>query len=201
VPEEHVRLGPFYLDKHPVTNAQYKEFMDATHYAAPQSPDWAESAVRPGRGNLPVTGVSLSDATAYAKWAGKRLPREAEWEKAARGPDGRLFPWGNNWDPNLCGAVGSDSAETIAVGQFPGGLSPYGASDMAGNVQEWTADALKPYPAADPQGLLFKPGLQAIRGATHQEPIFVLRMVTWRAGRTPGQRAPTLGFRCAQDAP
>ena len=110
-PEEHVRLGPFYLDRHPVTNAQYKAFVDAAHCAPPPSPDWKATAVRPGRGDLPVTEVNLSDATVYAKWAGKRLPREAEWEKAARGIDGRLFPWGNNWDPNLCGADGSDTSD------------------------------------------------------------------------------------------
>jgi formylglycine-generating enzyme required for sulfatase activity len=200
-PEEHVRLGPFYIDRHPVTNAQYKAFVDAAHYPPPSSPDWEDAAVKPSRAALPVTGVSLSDAAAYAKWAGKRLPREAEWEKAARGIDGRLFPWGNDWDPNLCEASGPDTAETVAVGPVPGGQSPYGASDMAGNVQEWTADPLKPYPAADPQGLLFKAGEQAVRGATHQEPIFVLRMVTRRAGLVPTAREPTLGFRCAQDAP
>jgi formylglycine-generating enzyme required for sulfatase activity len=200
-PEEHVRLGPFYIDRRPVTNAQYKAFVDAAHYPPPPSPDWTEREVKAGREDLPVTEVNLSDAAAYAKWAGKRLPSEAEWEKAARGIDGRLFPWGNNWDSNLCGANGSDTNETSPVGLVRAGQSPYGAFDMAGNVQEWTADPLKPYPAADPEGLLFKPGEQAVRGATHQEPIFVLRMVTRRAGLPPGRRAPTLGFRCAQDAP
>jgi formylglycine-generating enzyme required for sulfatase activity len=81
------------------------------------------------------------------------------------------------------------------------GRSPYGASDMAGNVQEWTADPLKPYPGADAIGLPFKEGAQAVRGAIHQEPVFVLRMVTRRAGLLPKERQSTLGFRCAQDAP
>jgi len=201
-PEERVFLGPFYMDRHPVTNAQYKKFLDATHHAPPPSPDWTDMEINPGRQGKPVTDVNLSDAAAYAKWAGKRLPREAEWEKAARGIDGRLFPWGNNWDPILCDALESDTAETSAVDLVAAGRSPYGASDMAGNVQEWTADALKLYPGADPEGLLpFKEGQQAVRGAIHQEPILVLRMVTRRAGLMPNERASTLGFRCAQDAP
>ena len=200
-PEEHVLLGPFYMDRHPVTNAQYKQFVDAAHHAPPPSPDWAGTEVKPGCQAKPVTDVDWRDAADYAKWAGKRLPREAEWEKAARGIDGRLFPWGNDWDSSKCGAFESDTADTSPVDLIAAGRSPYGASDMAGNVQEWTADPLKPYPAADPLGLLFKEGLQAVRGAAHQEPIFVLRMVTRRAGLLPGERAHTLGFRCAQDAP
>ncbi len=200
-PEVHVALGPFYIDRHPVTNEQYKAFVDATHCAPPPSPDWAGSGVKPGCQVLPVTEVTLEDAAAYAKWAGKRLPREVEWEKAARGIDGRIFPWGNDWDPTRCGALDTDTSDTMPVDLGPAGRSPYGASDMAGNVQEWTADPLKPYPAADAQGLLFKEGQQAVRGATHQEPIFVLRMTTRRAGLLPKERASTLGFRCAQDAP
>jgi formylglycine-generating enzyme required for sulfatase activity len=200
-PEERVALGPFYMDRHPVTNAQYKAFMDAAHHPPPASPDWTDNEIKPGCQAKPVTDVSWSDAAAYAKWAGKRLPREAEWEKAARGIDGRFFPWGNNWDPTLCGASESDTAATTPVDLNAAGRSPYGASDMAGNVQEWTADPLKPYPGADAQGLPFKEGLQAIRGATHQEPVPVLRMVTRRAGLLPAVRQATLGFRCAQDAP
>jgi formylglycine-generating enzyme required for sulfatase activity/TolA-binding protein len=200
-PEEHVLLNPFYIDRHPVTNGEYKKFVDAERHEPPPSPDWTGTAVKPGCQDKPVTNVDWRDATAYAKWAGKRLPREAEWEKAARGIDGRLFPWGNDWDPNRSGALESDTGETALVGQTPGGLSPYGASDMAGNVQEWTADPLKPYPAADEVGLQFREGLQAVRGAIYQEPVFILRMVTRRAGLMPNDRSPTLGFRCAQDAP
>ena len=118
-PEERVLLNPFYIDVHPVTNAQYKKFVDATHHEPPPSPDWTGRSVKPGCQSKPVTEVDWSDATAYAKWAGKRLPREAEWEKAARGIDGRLFPWGNDWDPNLCGASETDTADTAVVNLNP----------------------------------------------------------------------------------
>jgi formylglycine-generating enzyme required for sulfatase activity len=200
-PEERVLLNPFYIDRHPVTNGQYKKFVNDQRHEPPLSPDWTGTGVKPGCQDKPVTNVDWRDATTYAKWAGKRLPREAEWEKAARGIDGRLFPWGNDWDPNRGGALETDTADTALVGFLPATLSPYGASDMAGNVQEWTADPLKPYPAADSVGLQFKEGLQAVRGAIYQEPIFILRMVTRRAGVMPNDRASTLGFRCAQDAP
>ncbi len=196
-PEERVLLNPFCIDVHPVTNAQYKKFVDATNHAPPPSPDWTEKAVKPGCQSKPVTDVDWADATAYAKWAGKRLPREAEWEKAARGIDGRLFPWGNDWDPNLCGASESDTADTAVVNLNPGGLSPYGASDMAGNVQEWTADPLKPYPGADARAAVqggCRPSAERPHGAD-----LVLRMA--RAARACARSARTLGFRCAQDAP
>lgn len=138
-PQLVVYLDAFYIDKYEVTNAQYKKFLSDTKRIPPyylneplyNHPDQA------------VMGIAWSDALAYAEWAGKRLPTEAEWEKASRGTDGRIWPWGNQWDPtklnaNDVGAV-DGYVYTAPVGSYPQGVSPYGVHDMAGNVWEWTA--------------------------------------------------------------
>jgi iron(II)-dependent oxidoreductase len=137
-PQHTVFLDAFYIDKYEVTNFQYKQFMDATGHGAPA--DWNNEKYN--QPNQPVVGVTWHDAVAYAKWAGKRLPTEAEWEKAARGADGRIYPWGNEWDSSKCNSgVGGDGYQyTAPVGSFSDGASPYGVLDMSGNVWEWCAD-------------------------------------------------------------
>ncbi len=138
-PVHTVYLDAFYMDVYEATNAQYKKFMDATEHSAPKS--WSDSDFNAP--NQPVVGVTWHDAVAYAKWAGKRLPTEAEWEKAARGGlEGKKYPWGNSIshaNANYYGIGGRDRWEYMApVGSFaPNG---YGLYDMAGNVWEWCAD-------------------------------------------------------------
>jgi iron(II)-dependent oxidoreductase len=140
-PQHTVFLDAFYIDKYEVTNAQYKQFIDATGREAPKYWD-DENFNQPDQPVVGVVGVDWYDAVAYAKWAGKRLPTEAEWEKAARGTDGRKYPWGNEWDNQKCnsGADGDGYEYTAPVGSFPDGASPYGVMDMVGNVCEWVAD-------------------------------------------------------------
>lgn len=123
-----VYVEPFYIERYPVTNAQFQQF-DPSH-------DYPK-----GRENYPASRwVSWYRARAYARWIGKRLPTEAEWEKAARGTDGRLYPWGDRFDPNRCNTKESRNLGFTPVDRYPQGQSPYGCYDMAGNVLEWTAD-------------------------------------------------------------
>ena len=157
------RTRPFHITITPITNAQYYAFIKATRWRAPDvtRPLWKSYRLihpykstrrfawvggRPpkGRASHPVVLVSVADARAYARWLSKitgrrwRLPTELEWEKAARGIDGRRFPWGNRWDPRKANTHDRGPYDTMPVGRFPAGASPYGALDMAGNVFEWT---------------------------------------------------------------
>lgn len=151
-PKHVVQVPAFWIDKYPVTNAQYARFVAATSHRPPLH--WKNGKIPEGTLLRPVTMVSWHDASAYAKWAGKRLPTEAEWEKAARGTDGRRWPWGNRMEPDRLNTyynVGS----TSDVNAYPRGASPYGVMDMAGNVNEWTSDDFGPYPGTDASPDLF----------------------------------------------
>jgi len=161
--KETRELPEFWIDKTPVTNAEYARFVEATGYVTTaekeggwdpkkeglvkgfdwRHPEGPESDIE-GRVNHPVVQVSWHDAVAYAEWAGKRLPTEEEWEKAARGTDGREYPWGDEKPtPDLCN-FGENEGGTTPVGKYsPQGDSPYGCADMAGNVWEWTASELE----------------------------------------------------------
>lgn len=162
-PQCRVSLEGYWIGRTEVTNAQYLRFMEATGYAAPGR--WEEGRIPEGLEQFPVVFIDADDAVAYCEWAGGRLPSELEWEKAARGPEGRIFPWGEEWDSSKCRnfeLIGGASYETteesleafdawtdahdlrregpVAVGSYPQGASPYGCLDMAGNVWEWCAD-------------------------------------------------------------
>jgi len=136
-PQHKVSLDDYWIYKTPVTVSQYKKFTAATGHAMPTAPEWG------WKDNHPIVNVTWNDAQAYAQWAGVRLPSEAQWEKAARGTDGRQYPWGNQWDETRlqCSKrAPSDAGRTAAVGSFPKGASPYGALDMVGNVWQWCDD-------------------------------------------------------------
>lgn len=136
-PRHTVFVGGFYMYRNLVTVAMYRRFCEATGHRMPGSPDGGL------RDDHPVVNVSWQDASAYCDWAGVRLPRETEWEKAARGTDGRAYPWGSRFEEGRLRSSRPDTGDargTAPVGAFPGGASPYGVLDMAGNAWQWCAD-------------------------------------------------------------
>lgn len=138
-----VYLDSFYIDRYPVTNAEYKKFLDATNQQSPYY--WTNGKIPQGKENHPVADVSWQDANDYAHWAGKQLPTEAQWEKAASWDDikkeKRAYPWGKDFDASKCNTSESGIKDTTPVGKYsPHGDSPYGISDMAGSVFEWCTD-------------------------------------------------------------
>ena len=134
-PQRRVYLDGYWTYKNDVTVAQYRKFCHETGRKMPQPPEWG------WKGNHPVVNVTWGDAKAYCDWAKVRLPTEAQWEKAARGTDGREYPWGNQWDPGkLWCPIPQPRDRTTPVGSFPAGASPYGCLDMEGNVRQWCAD-------------------------------------------------------------
>jgi formylglycine-generating enzyme required for sulfatase activity len=144
--EHPMQIKSFYIDKYPVTNAQFKKFLDSSHFHPKDDlnflRDWKDGSYPTGWENKPVTWVSQEDARAYASWAGKRLPHEWEWQYAAQGTDRRIYPWGNEWDD---GAVPQpDKSRTMrgpdAVDAHPKGASPFGVMDLVGNVWQWTEE-------------------------------------------------------------
>jgi formylglycine-generating enzyme required for sulfatase activity len=142
IPVHRVYLDAFFIDETPVTNAEYKRFLDAKpDYPAPPGWDKKRRTFPPRKADHPVVNVSWEDANAYARWAGKQLPTEAQWEKAARGIDRRRYPWGDEFDPTRCNSWETAIFDTTPVARYaPRGNSPYGVMDMAGNVWEWCAD-------------------------------------------------------------
>lgn len=144
--EHPLQVKSFYIDKYPVTNTEFKKFLDSTHYHPKDDlnflRDWKDVSYPKGWENIPVTWVSQEDARAYASWAGKRLPHEWEWQYAAQGTDGRLYPWGNEWNDSAVPLL--DKSRTMRgpdpVDGHPTGASPFGVMDMVGNVWQWTEE-------------------------------------------------------------
>jgi len=208
-PKHSVKLPAYYMDRCEVTNEQYAAFIEETRHRVPspaegtEAADWESKAVRPGHELMPVCEVDWADADAYARWAGKALPTEAEWERAARGGDGRIYPWGNELDLTKCN---HDTDGPTDVGSFPEGVSPFGCLDMAGNVCEWTASTYRRYPgnpAADDDRdeEPYDEGYRVFRGGTWDgDCSYALRCYA-RVGGDPENRLSSTGFRCALSAP
>lgn len=200
-PEHRVTLSAFYIDKTETTNRHYKEFIDATGQKAP--PNWSGQSYPQNLADHPVVLVNWHEADAYCKWRKKRLPTEAEWEKAARGTDGRAFPWGNEFDIKKVNTMG-EFGGTTQVGFFQDGKSPYGVLDMAGNVQEWTSDWYKAYPGGDYNDPDYGEKHKTVRGGgwggMGHYTLQVYVRTAFRMSAPPEGRYDDLGFRCAWQA-
>ncbi len=231
MPQHVLGVTDFYMMRHPVTNAQFRLFIEATGHRVPLF--WPQGQFPADKADHPVTGVSLADALAFCQWAAGvtglplRLPTEPEWEKAARGTDGRLYPWGNDWHSEVCNNGEIKLGSTTPVGQFsPQGDSPYGVADTAGNVQEWCISLFGEYPyeptdgrevlvnnieasslmprihetgnVANPRQSEAARGKQTIRGGSWRESRSQSRCA-YRSWAAPMHRSDDTGFRCCYE--
>jgi len=195
-PVHDVELDSCYIDITEVTVAAYRAYAKAGSKVMPAAPQWGWSE------DHPISNVSWSEAKEYCDKAGKRLPTEAEWEKAARGTDGRIFPWEKGKADGRVNQLGSEDGfgTTAPVGSYPGGQSPYGVFDMAGNVWEWCADwydgkYYRKSPAKNPKGPE-KGTARAYRGGAWNNTPYVLQSAG-RGKDLPGKKDSSIGFRCA----
>ena len=226
-PKRQAFVKAFEIDRYEVNRTQYQKFIQATGHRQPSLADdwaapysWREKEFPKNTPTHPVTLVSYNDAMAYCKWAGKRLPTETEWEKAARGPDGRRYPWPGKWDgrmantlERLSGPLTSDkqyqdfmaTAENqvqrpFPTGAYPEDKSPYGAMDMHGNVQEWVDSPFEAYEGGNDKAseLFDKKGIMVVRGQSYLNRDYGAPLAT-RYPYEAELRDLNIGFRCAKD--
>ncbi|MCU0655418.1 MAG: formylglycine-generating enzyme family protein [Polyangiaceae bacterium] len=184
-------LAPFALDPTEVTVRNFRICVEARRCAVESDLagcNWG----KPGREDHPMNCVDWNEADIYCRWLGRRLPTEEEWEWAARGAEGRVYPWGN--DPAITEHACVARGETCAVGSFPGGATPQGLQDLAGNVWEWTSS---PYCPADRPGC--DTAQRAVRGGSYSVREAARLKATIRSGHPVTLREHYLGFRCARD--
>jgi formylglycine-generating enzyme required for sulfatase activity len=205
-PEERKTLPEFYLHAREVTNEEYRQFLGRGARNHSQC-SLEEKVEYPGgkehhaqflntadfnQPNQPVVGVDWYDAVAYCRWLGGRLPTEDEWERAARGPEGRFYPWGDRFEPNRCNSKESPKqvGKTVAVGTYEGCKSPEEIYDLAGNAREWTSTKTR---------LPKEPSAYIIRGGAWDDNAALWGLGAFRFASSPTFRGKDTGFRCAAD--
>ena len=188
VRRQKVHVGVFFIDECLVTNEQYLKFVEDTNHSTPDN--WKDGHPPLGKSRHPVTMVNLDDAEAFCRWRSEKehrtisLPSEKQWEKAARGPFGLKYPWGNRFDENRCNAGKGPKGDTNSVDAYPTGMSPYGCYDMVGNVWEWTGDFYDP-----------DAGIAVLRGGSYYfDPEYAVTYLRYHDPRSV--KWSDLGFRC-----
>jgi len=209
-PARNIHTGDFWIDKYPVTNAEYARFVHQKNYRPPLN--WVEGKIPDGTEDHPVALVSWYNARDYCAWAGKRLPEEVEWEKAARGTDARRWPWGNQMDVSRLNTY-YQVGHSTSVREYEHGASPYGVMDMAGNISEWVFDVYKPYIEKKGEVISFIPREDQFTEDTGSENVErsvyrVMRGGSWKSDpfstesyhrnySLPNMASDFYGFRCA----
>ena len=201
-PQQLIMLPAYGIDRYEVTQTAYAAFVDATGARAPAH--WPDARPPVGKEQLPVTGITWQEAQKYCAWRGRRLPTEAEWEKAARGADGREFPWGNEYDGHKANTGDAARGGLVDVGSFPAGRSPYGVEDLAGNAWEWTSDWYLPHPGSTYRSERFGRQFKVLKGGSwggvghYALPEFYRS--AYRFPMSPRATFADFGFRCAKSA-
>ena len=213
-PERRIDIPDYYIDRYEVTNLQYYIFCQATDRKPPRY--WKGQKFPEGQDHLPVTAVNYFDASAYAKWAGKRLPNEIEWEKAARGRAGFIYPWGDDFIPGVANLSHSPRTKTgqglKPVGSFPKSASVYGVHDLVGNAWEWVWEYYQAYPDSTFKTPDYEKKEIVVRGLSYMgvghfskkdfsKVVALKARASYREHLNPLARKIDVGFRCAKDRP
>lgn len=209
-PKQKVYLKAFYIDKYEVTMDEYRQFIndtgsewfgDAVDDSRYRKPPIESQFNPPDKGQYPANYISWDDASKYCSWKGKRLLTEAEWEKAARGVDGRFWPWGNEFDKTKANVRENSIMWTSAVGSHPEDKSPFGVYDMAGNVSEWTSSHYLPYPGNTINDGRYTKDAYVVKGGSFMLPGKLYGRPAARSLAFPAYTHRMYGIRCAKDAP
>ena len=198
-PTRKIFLDSYYIDKYEVTNEEYKKFVDSSSYDELPG-HWKNGTYAEGTGRYPVTHVTWREALTYALWAQKSLPTETQWEKAARGVDGRIYPWGDHYEKGMSNMDIDGARDLVEVGTYPRDISPYKAYDLGGNVMEWTMDWYQAYPGSTYKNPRYGKTLKVLRGNAFQKSgHYFLEAYRYSFSRTeadPNDYFVNVGFRC-----
>jgi formylglycine-generating enzyme required for sulfatase activity len=201
-PERKLLLGSFYMDRYEVTNIEYLKFLIATQFTDKPA-HWVDGNYVEKQGLHPVTHVTWWEAWSYCAWAGKQLPNEAQWEKAARGPDGLPYPWGKEFVKGKANLGIDGDRKTAEITEYPEDVSPYKIYGMSGNVMEWTMDWFLPYPGNAKTDPRFGKELKVLRGNGFQKAghyfLPAYRFAFNRTEANPNDYFENVGFRCATE--